>query len=144
MAATTKSAKKPRASATKNKRATATKAKKAAKPKAKKGGRSKPATATETKEPSVKKTSARKPRVRTTIAEKTRAAILQYGGRPRPWVLSRMQTRPRMAIKDPVEMAKWVEWRKSVVLENVAYKSTGKIDWRATSDMFGNSNAADA
>ncbi|KAK1824177.1 hypothetical protein LTR12_001478 [Friedmanniomyces endolithicus] len=144
MAATTKSAKKPRAPANKNKRATATKAKKASKPKAKKGGRSKPATAAETKEPSVKMTSAKKPRARTTIAEKTCAAKLQYGGRPRPWVLSRMQTRPGMVLKDPVQMAKWVEWRKSVVLENVVYKSTGKIDERATSDLVGKSHAAHA
>ncbi|KAK0278512.1 hypothetical protein LTR35_009251 [Friedmanniomyces endolithicus] len=110
--------------------------KKASKPKAKKGGRSKAARATKTKEPSVKTTSANKPK-RTTIAEKTRAAKLQYGGQIRPWVMSRMQTRPGMVLKDPVEMAKWVEWRKSVVLENVAFKvSTGKIDEPATLDLL--------
>ncbi|KAK1078867.1 hypothetical protein LTR33_006871 [Friedmanniomyces endolithicus] len=136
MAAATKSVKKPRAPANKNKRTTAKRAKKASKPKAKKGGRSKAARATKTKEPSVKTTSAKKPK-RTTIAEKTRAAKLQYGGQIRPWVMSRMQTRPGMVLKDPVEMAKWVEWRKSVVLENVAFKlSTGKIDEPATLDLL--------
>ncbi len=89
----------------------------------------------------MKTTSAKKPK-RTTIAEKTRAAKLQYGGQIRPWVMSRMQTRPGMVLKDPVQMAKWVEWRKSLVLENVVYNaSTGKIDERATSDLVGKDQA---